>query len=77
MYFTVTIAYETEQVNRDGNPKMKKIKYVVQSESAEEATIIAANFRKGDNRFSEIDSIVKLNIDCVLDIKNTPELYGK
>lgn len=75
MYYLVTIGYETEQMDREGNPRIKKVKYVLQAESVEEATIVAANYRSGDIRGSESLSVVKMPIECVIDEKNTPEYY--
>lgn len=75
MYYLVTIGYETEQMDREGNPKVKKVKYVLQAESVEEATIVAAKYRSGDMRGSESLSIVKMPIECVIDKNNTPEYY--
>jgi hypothetical protein len=75
MYYLVTIGYETEQMDRNGNPRLQKLKYVVQAESVEEATIVASKYRAGDMRSSESISIVKAPIECVIDSKNTPEYY--
>jgi hypothetical protein len=75
MYYLVTIGYETEQMDREGNPRIKKVKYVLQAESVEEATIVAAKYREGDIRGSESLSVVKMPIECVIDEKNTPEYY--
>lgn len=75
MHYLVTIGYETEQMDREGNPKVKKVKYVLQAESVEEATIVAAKYRSGDMRGSESLSIVKMPIECVIDKNNTPEYY--
>lgn len=75
MYYLVTIGYETEQMDREGNPKVKKVKYVLQAESVEEATIVAAKYRAGDIRGSESLSVVKMPIECVIDKNNTPEYY--
>lgn len=75
MYYLVTIGYETEQMDKEGNPRVKKVKYVIQAESVEEATIVAAKYREGDIRGSESLSIVKMAIECVIDQKNTPEYY--
>jgi hypothetical protein len=75
MYYQVTIGYETEQMDREGNPRIKKVKYVIQAESVEEATIVAAKYREGDIRGSESLSVVKFPIECVIDEKNTPEYY--
>ena len=75
MYYLVTIGYETEQMDREGNPRIKKVKYVIQAESVEEATIVAAKYREGDVRGSESLSVAKFPIECVIDAKNTPEYY--
>ena len=69
------IGYETEQMDREGNPRIKKVKYVIQAESVEEATIVAAKYREGDVRGSESLSVAKFPIECVIDEKNTPEYY--
>jgi hypothetical protein len=75
MHYLVTIGYETEQMDREGNPRVKKVKYVIQAESVEEATIVAAKYREGDVRGSESLSVAKFPIECVIDEKNTPEYY--
>jgi len=75
MYYLVTIGYETEQTDRNGNPRLQKVKYVLESESVEEASIIASKYRAGDVRSSESISITKMPIECVIDSKNTPEYY--
>lgn len=75
MYYLVTIGYETEQMDREGNPRLKKVKYVLEAQSVEEASIVATKYRAGDMRSSESISISKLGIDCVIDTKNTPEYY--
>ena len=75
MHYLVTIGYETEQMDREGNPRVKKVKYVIQAESVEEATIVAAKYREGDVRGSESLSVAKFPIECVIDQKNTPEYY--
>jgi hypothetical protein len=76
MYFQVVVGYETEQVDRLGNPKMLKTKYIVEAESVEEATLRIAKYRSEDNRGSETLSINKIEIECVLDQYNAPELYN-
>lgn len=75
MHYLVTIGYETEQMDRNGNPRLQKLKYIVESETVEEATIVASKYRAGDVRSSESISIVKMPIECIIDSKNTPEYY--
>jgi hypothetical protein len=75
MHYLVTIGYETEQMDRNGNPRLQKLKYIVEAETVEEATIVASKYRSGDVRSSESISIVKMPIECIIDNKNTPEYY--
>ena len=73
MHYLVTIGYETEQMDRAGNPRLQKLKYVV--EAVEEATIVASKYRAGDVRSSESIAIAKMQIECIIDKNNTPEYY--
>jgi len=75
MHYLVTIGYESDQMDRNGNPRLQKLKYVIEAESVEEATIIASKYRAEDIRGSESIAIVKLPIECVIDNKNTPQYY--
>ena len=75
MYYLVTIGYETEQMDREGNPRIKKFKYIIEAESVEEATLVASKYRAGDVRSSESLSVAKMAIECIIDTKNTPEYY--
>lgn len=75
MHYLVTIGYETEQMDREGNPRVKKFKYVIEAESVEEATLVASKYRAGDVRSSESISVAKMAIECIIDAKNTPEYY--
>jgi len=75
MYYLVTVGYELEQLDRNGNPRLQKSKYVVDAESVEEATLVVAKYRANDVRSSESLSIVKLQIDCVIDKQNVPQYF--
>jgi hypothetical protein len=75
MHYLVTIGYETEQQDRNGNPRLQKMKYIIEGESVEEVTIVAAKYGAGDMRTFELLSIVKMPIECIIDKKNTPEYY--
>ena len=75
MYYLVTVGYELEQLDRNGNPRLQKIKYVVEAQSVEEATIVVAKYRSEDVRSSESLSIVKLQIECVIDKQNAPQYF--
>ena len=75
MHYLVTIGYETEQQDRNGNNRLQKIKYIFEGESVEEVSIIAAKYGSGDVRTFQILSIAKTPIECIIDKKNTPEYY--
>jgi hypothetical protein len=75
MHYLVTIGYETEQLDRNGDPRLQKSKYVVEAESVEETTILAGKYREGDTRSSEILAITQLPIECVISPKTYPEYY--
>lgn len=75
MHYLVTIGYETEQQDRNGNNRLQKLKYIFEGESVEEVTIVAAKYGSGDMRNFEILSIAKMPIECIIDKKNTPEYY--
>jgi hypothetical protein len=75
MHYLVTIGYETEQTDRNGNPRLQKVKYILEADTVEEATIVASKYRSGDVRSSESISIVKMPIECIIERKNTPEYY--
>jgi hypothetical protein len=75
MHYLVTIGYETDQMDRAGNARLQKLKYIIEAETVEEATIVASKYRAGDIRSSESISVAKMAIECVIDPKNTPEYY--
>lgn len=75
MHYLVTIGYETEQQDRNGNPRLQKVKYIFEGESVEEVTLVAAKYGAGDVRSFELLSIVKMPIECVINHKSNPEYY--
>jgi len=75
MYYLATVGYEKEQLDGNGNPRLDKVKYVVQAESVEEATIVLNKYKSEDMRSSESISIVKMPIECILDPAITQQLY--
>lgn len=77
MYYLVTVGYETEQLDRNGDPRLQKVKYVVEAESVEETTIIMAQYRAGDTRGSDVLAVAQMPIECIIDTKNRPEFYKK
>lgn len=77
MYYLVTVGYESETLDREGNPRISKVNYVVQAESTEEVTIIIAKYRGESSQSSKTMAIKELNIECVIDPLITPQYYKK
>ena len=75
MYYLVTIGYETERQDRNGNPTLEKLKYIIEGESAEEVILRAAKYTSGDTRTSEVLAVAQQAIECIISEKETPEYY--
>ena len=75
MYYLATVGYEMEQLDREGNPRITKVKYVVEAESIEEATIVLTRYRSEDMRSSQSVSIAKMPIECIISRDLTPQYY--
>lgn len=75
MYYSVTVGYESDQLDKAGNAKIQKLKYIVEGDSVEEVNLVMAKFHKDDKRASEIVSIVKQTIDSMICSKLDPTLY--
>jgi len=75
MYYLATVGYEMEQLDREGNPRVTKVKYVVEAESIEEATIVLTKYRAEDTRSSQSVSIAKMPIECIIVRDLTPQYY--
>ena len=75
MNYTITVGYETENLEKDGNPKMKKSRYLVEAQSVEEAMIVIAKYRSEDSRGSEVLTITKSTFEDVLNPTLSPKYY--
>ena len=75
MYYLETVGYEMEQLDSEGNPRITKVKYVVEAESIEEATIVLTKYRSEDMRSSQSVSIAKMPIECIIAKDLTPQYY--
>lgn len=75
MYYLATVGYERDQLDREGNPRIQKVKYIVEAETIEEATIVLTKYRSEDSRSSQSVSISKLPIECVISNNETPQYY--
>lgn len=77
MYYLVTVGYESETLDREGNPRITKVNYVVQADSTEEVTLIVSKYRAESSGGSKTMAIKELNIECVIDPGLTPQYYKK
>ena len=75
MYYLAIVAFETGVIDNQGNPKVKKFKYIVESESVYEATQRLSKYLTGDTRDSEIVSLVKATFEDILHPQLTPDYY--
>lgn len=73
--YTITVGYETENLDKDGNPKMKKSRYLVEAETVEEAMLVMARYRSEDMRSSEVISITKSTFEDVLNPTLSSKYY--
>ena len=76
MYYQAIVAYETGVVDNEGNAKVKKFKYIVESESVFEVNNRLAVYLSEDARDSEVVSIVKAPYEDILHPQLTPKYYG-
>lgn len=77
MYYLVTVGYESETLDREGNPRIQKVNYVVEAESTEEVTIIVAKYRGESQQGSKTMAIKELNIESIISPTITPQYYKK
>ena len=75
MYYLAIVAFETGVIDNQGNPKVKKFKYIVESESVYEATQRLSKYLTEDTRDSEIVSLVKAPFEDILHPQLTPNYY--
>lgn len=75
MYYQVTIGYETERQDRNGNPALEKLKYIFEAESAEETILLAGKYIGTGMRSGELLEVKQIPIDCIISEKETPEYY--
>jgi|TARA_R110000822_G_scaffold67703_5_gene164701 hypothetical protein len=75
MYYQAIIAFETGNVDNEGTPKVKKYKYIVESESVFEANKRLAHYISEDTRDSEVISVVKAPYEDILHPELTPNYY--
>jgi hypothetical protein len=69
-YYLAKISFETEQVNRKGDPVTKKSEFLVAAESVIEAETKLAEYMRGSILSYETVQIRKTNVEAVIKDKN-------
>ena len=77
MYYLVTVGYETGEQDNNGNSRMQKVKYVIESDSVEEVVYVMANYHKNDAVDSQILDVKRHNVGEIILRTNNPLLYKK
>jgi hypothetical protein len=77
MYYSVIIGYEQDAVDKEGNPKVKKVKYLCEAESVEEASLVMAQFAGEAMANAKVMSIVEDKTSEVIDAASSPKYYKK
>jgi hypothetical protein len=68
-HYVCTVGFETEKVDKDGNFKEKKSKYLVHAESLYEALMNILEYLKTDSRGYDVKSIVEAKYEDVVEEK--------
>jgi hypothetical protein len=77
MYYSVIIGYDTDTMDKEGNPKVKKVKYLVEAESVEEASLVMARFAGESVANAKVMSIVEDKTSEVISHELQPKYYKK
>ena len=75
MHYNITVGYETENLDQNGNPKVKKSRYLVQAMSVAEAMMVINNYCSEDMRAFEVLTINKAMLEDVIDMETKPQYY--
>lgn len=73
--YTITVGFETDQIDKDGNVKIKKYRYLVSAHSVEEAMLVIAKYRSEIPGDSEVISITKATYEDIINEVMTPKYY--
>ena len=77
MYYQAIVAFETGVIDSEGKPKVKKFKYIVESESVFEANKRLSHYLSEDTRDSEVISVIKAPYEDILHPQLTPSYYNQ
>jgi hypothetical protein len=69
-YYKVNVKFESEEVNKDGNPVLKKAEFLVAGDSVIEVEKKVAEYMEGTRGGFETVQITKTKIEAVIYDKN-------
>ena len=76
MYYLATVNYSMgDSLDRQGNPKIQKVKIIVEGDTVEEVTMVLGNYHNGDTGYDSIDSIKKAPLGDIINREMKPEYY--
>jgi len=75
MNYQVTVEFKSENVDKNGNAKVIKYKYMVDAESTFEAEKRIAGYLHDSTQDYEVVGVVKANIEGIVHPKTTPHVY--
>lgn len=62
-HYTVTVGFDTEKLDQEGNVKQKKSKFLVDAESLYEALMNMLEYLKTDSRGYDVKSLVEAKFE--------------
>jgi hypothetical protein len=77
MFYSVIVGYEQDAVDKEGNPKIKKVKYLCEAESVEEASLVMSQFAGESMGNAKVMSIVEDKTSEVITSESNPKYYKK
>lgn len=66
MQYTCVVGFETEKLDGEGNPKIKKAKYLVEGVTLYDALMSVTDYLKDDSRGSDIKSIAEAKFEDII-----------
>jgi hypothetical protein len=77
MFYNVIVGYEQDTVDKEGNPKVKKVKYLCEAECLEEASLVMAQFAAESMGSAKVMSITEDKTSEVITQQHSPKYYNK
>ncbi len=66
-HYVAVVAFETDKLDKDGNPKTKKAKYLIEGELLFDAQNTLMEYLKTDSRGYDVKSIAEYSVEDILE----------